>query len=144
MADSSVAGPVGIVAVVGRPNVGKSTLVGRLSGRRSPIVGRTPGLTRDRLDVQASWRGVTFTLQDTGGLIEEALGASGMEGLPGKVAGQAFGAIDGADVILFVVDATTGVTGDELALAKRLRRQPAPVVLVANKVDNMAGELEAA
>lgn len=144
MADSSMAGPVGIVAVVGRPNVGKSTLVGRLSGRRSPIVGRTPGLTRDRLDVQASWRGVTFTLQDTGGLVEEALGASGMEGLPGKVAGQAFGAIDGADVILFVIDATTGVTGDELALAKRLRRQPAPVVLVANKVDNMAGELEAA
>ncbi|MGH2717701.1 MAG: ribosome biogenesis GTPase Der [Actinomycetota bacterium] len=132
------------VAIVGRPNVGKSTLVGRLSGRRSPIVGRTPGLTRDRLDVEATWQGVTFTLQDTGGLIEEALGVEGLEGLAGKVADQAFGAMDGADVILFVVDATTGVTGDELALAKRLRRQRAPVVLVANKVDNMAGELEAA
>jgi GTP-binding protein len=136
--------PVGVVAVVGRPNVGKSTLVGRLSGRRGPIVGRTPGLTRDRLDVDATWCGVTFTLQDTGGLIEEALGPGGLEGLPGKVAGQVFGAIEGADIILFVVDATTGVTGDDLALARRLRRQAAPVVLVANKVDNLAGELEAA
>lgn len=135
---------VGVVAVVGRPNVGKSTLVGRLSGRRSPIVGRTPGLTRDRLDVDATWQGTTFTLQDTGGLIEEALGAGGLEGLAGKVADQAFGAIAGADVILFVVDATTGVTSDELALARRLRRQTAPVILVANKVDNMAGELDAA
>ena len=136
--------PVGVVAVVGRPNVGKSTLVGRLSGRRGPIVGRTPGLTRDRLDVQATWQGTTFTLQDTGGLIEEALGPEGLEGLPGKVAEQSFGAIGGADVILFVVDAVVGVTADELALARRLRRQDVPVVLVANKVDNLAGELSAA
>src|SRR5207245_2601232 len=85
----------GVVAVVGRPNVGKSTLVGRLAGRRGPIVGRTPGLTRDRLDVDATWQGRTFTLQDTGGLIEEALGPGGLEGLPGKVAEQAVGAIGG-------------------------------------------------
>lgn len=136
--------PVGVVAVVGRPNVGKSTLVGRLSGRRGPIVGRTPGLTRDRLDIQADWQGTTFTLQDTGGLIEEALGKDGLDGLPGKVADQAFGAIDGADVILFVVDAVVGVTADELALARRLRRQDVPVILVANKVDNLGNELEAA
>ena len=136
--------PAGVVAVVGRPNVGKSTLVGRLAGRRGPIVGRTPGLTRDRLDVVATWAGKAFTLQDTGGLISEALGGSGLDGLPGKVAGQAFGAIDGADVIAFVVDATVGVTADELALARRLRRQSAPVVLVANKVDNLAAELESA
>src|SRR2546421_819072 len=133
----------GVVAVVGRPNVGKSTLVGRLAGRRGPIVGRTPGLTRDRLDVDATWQGRTFTLQDTGGLIEEAFGPGGLEGLPGKVAEQAFGAIGEADVVLFVVDATTGVTADELALSRRLRRQEAPVVLVANKVDNLAAELEA-
>jgi GTP-binding protein len=132
-----------VVAVVGRPNVGKSTLVGRLAGRRGPIVGRTPGLTRDRLDVEATWQGRTFTLQDTGGLIEEAQGPGGLQGLPGKVAEQAVGAIGGADVVLFVVDATTGVTADELALAKRLRRQHAPVILVANKVDNLAAELEA-
>ncbi|HEY2667493.1 MAG TPA: ribosome biogenesis GTPase Der [Actinomycetota bacterium] len=145
-----VDGPVGMVAVVGRPNVGKSTLVGRLSGRRGPIVGPTPGLTRDRLDVEASWQGTSFVLQDTGGIVEEALGRGGVEGLQGlqalqgRIADQAVGAIGAADVVLFVVDAIVGVTSDELALAERLRRQKAPVVLVANKVDNLAGELEAA
>src|SRR2546421_13039559 len=83
----------GVVAVVGRPNVGKSTLVGRLAGRRGPIVGRTPGLTRDRLDVDATWQGRTLPLQDTGGLIEEALRPGGLRGLPGKGAGAAVGAI---------------------------------------------------
>ena len=138
------AAPSGVVAVVGRPNVGKSTLVGRLSGRRGPIIGPTPGLTRDRLDMEATWRGRTFTLQDTGGLIEEAFGTVRLDGLVGRVADQAFGAIGGADVILFVVDATVGITSDELALTERLRRQKAPVILVANKVDNLAHELEAA
>src|SRR6267143_3802973 len=140
----AVDGPVGVVAVIGRPNVGKSTLVGRLSGRRGPIVGPSPGLTRDRLDVEASWQGKSFVLQDTGGIVEEALGRGGMEGLQGRVADQAVGAIGAADVVLFVVDAIVGVTSDELALAERLRRQKAPVVLVANKVDNLAGELAAA
>jgi GTP-binding protein len=141
---TAVDGPVGLVAVVGRPNVGKSTLVGRLSGRRGPIVGPSPGLTRDRLDVEASWQGKSFVLQDTGGIVEEALGRGGMEGLQGRIADQAVGAIGAADVVLFVVDAIVGVTSDELALTERLRRQKAPVVLVANKVDNLAGELEAA
>src|SRR5437588_11616267 len=140
----AVDGPVGVVAVVGRPNVGKSTLVGRLSGRRGPIVGPIPGLTRDRLDVEASWQGTSFILQDTGGIVEEALGRDGMEGLQGRVADQAVGAIGTADLVLFVVDAIVGVTSDELALADRLRRQKVPVVLVANKVDNLAGELAAA
>src|SRR5579864_7141109 len=102
---TAVDGPVGAVAVVGRPNVGKSTLVGRLSGRRGPIVGPTPGLTRDRLDVEASWQGKSFVLQDTGGIVEEALGRGGMEGLQGRIADQAVGAIGAADVVLFVVDA---------------------------------------
>ena len=143
MADESPQ-PAGLVAVVGRPNVGKSTLVGRLAGRKGPIVGRTPGLTRDRLDVDATWQGTTFTLQDTAGLVEEAFESGGLEGLPAKVAEQAVGAIDGADVVLFVVDATVGVTADEIALARRLRRQSAPVVLVANKVDDEGAELAAA
>ena len=106
----AVDGPVGTVAVVGRPNVGKSTLVARLSGRRGPIVGPIPGLTRDRLDVEASWQGKSFVLQDTGGIVEEALGPDGMEGLQGRVADQAVGAIGAADVVLFVVDAIVGVT----------------------------------
>jgi len=135
-----------VVAVVGRPNVGKSTLVGRLSGRRGPIVGPTPGLTRDRLDVEADWRGRTFVLQDTGGLVEEAFvgGGGALEGLPRRIADMALGALAGADVVLFVVDATMGITADELALADRLRRLSSPVVLVANKVDNLGTELEAA
>src|ERR1700724_694323 len=140
----AVDGPVGVVAVIGRPNVGKSTSVGRLSGRRGPIVAPIPGLTRDRLDVEASWQGKSFVLQDTGGIVEEALGPDGVEGLQGRGAAQAVGAIGAADVVLFVVDAIVGVTSDELALAERLRRQKAPVVLVANKGDNLAGELGAA
>src|SRR5256884_6758364 len=122
---TAVDGPVGVVAVVGRPNVGKSTLVGRLSGRRGPIVGPVSGLTRDRLDVEASWQGTSFVLQDTGGIVEEALGRDGMEGLQGRVADQAVGAIGAADVVLFVVDAIVGVTSDEVALAERLPRQKA-------------------
>ncbi len=144
VSEVAVQAPVGVVAVVGRPNVGKSTIVGRLSGRRGPIVGPMAGLTRDRLDVEATWRDKTFILQDTGGLIEEALGPTGLDGLTGRVADQAVAAIGAADLVLFVVDATVGITSDELALAERLRRQKAPVVLVANKVDNLGAELVAA
>src|SRR5438128_3655507 len=107
---AAVDGPVGVVGVVGRPNVGKSTLVGRLSGRRGPIVGPIPGLTRDRLDVEASWQGKSFVLQDTGGIVEEALGRDGMEGLQGRVADQAVGADGAADGVRVAGDAVFGAT----------------------------------
>src|SRR5256884_9032816 len=103
---TAVDGPVGVVAVVGRPNVGKSTLVGRLSGRRGPIVGPVSGLTRDRLDVEASWQGTSFVLQDTGGIVEEALGRDGMEGLQGRIAAPAAGAVGAAAAAPFALHAT--------------------------------------
>ncbi|MDQ4149083.1 MAG: ribosome biogenesis GTPase Der [Actinomycetota bacterium] len=132
-----------VVAVVGRPNVGKSTLVNRLAGARDSIVGPTPGLTRDRLDAEVSWRGRTFTVSDTGGLVESALFASGGDDVVRKVAASALSAVESADVVMFVVDGQAGVTGEDLALAKRLRRIPVPVIVVANKVDDWATETEA-
>lgn len=130
-----------VVAVIGRPNVGKSTLVNRLAEIRSSIVGPMSGLTRDRLDVDASWRGRGFTLSDTGGLIEAALGADSTATITGKVASKALAAAERADLVLFVLDARDGVTADELALVERLRRVKPAVIVVANKVD--AAEQEA-
>lgn len=138
-ASPNAAARTGRVAVVGRPNVGKSTLVNRLAARRGAIVGAAPGLTRDRLDVEVAWRGQTFTVHDTGGVVEEALG-TGDESLTGKVARRAMAAVQGSDVVLFVVDAAAGITADELALAKHLRRLDVPVVVVANKVDDALAE----
>jgi GTPase len=132
------------VAVVGRPNVGKSTLVNRLAQRMDSIVGPMSGLTRDRLSVEAEWRGRSFMLNDTGGLIEEALGADANKTITGKVASAALGAMDTADVILFVVDGQAGVTADELALVKRLRRVKAPLIVVANKIENRGQEQQIA
>ena len=130
------------VAVVGRPNVGKSTLVNRLAGRRDSITGPAPGLTRDRLSVQAEWQGRYFVLNDTGGLIEEALGEDASGTITGKVAASALNAIDSADLVLFLVDGQAGVTSDDLALVGRLRKVKAPVIVVANKVDSQRDELE--
>ncbi len=124
------------VAVVGRPNVGKSTLVNRLAQRSDSIVGPMAGLTRDRLSVEAEWRGRRFTLNDTGGLMEEALGADATRTITGKVASAALDAVETADLVLFVVDGQAGATADELALVKRLRRVKAPLIVVANKVEN--------
>ena len=118
------------VAVVGRQNVGKTTLVNRLFGRQQAISHPAPGVTRDRVEVSASWGGRTFGLVDTGGYLH---GASGVEAL---VAEQADRAAAEADLILLVVDAQAGVTEDDAALARRLRRAEVPVVLVANKVDS--------
>ena len=132
------------VAVVGRPNVGKSTLVNRLAGRMDSITGPTPGLTRDRLSVEAEWRGRRFLLNDTGGLIEEALGADSEATITGKVASAALAAVESADLVLFVVDGKAGVTSDELALVKRLRKAKAPLLLVANKVENRNEEIQTA
>jgi GTP-binding protein len=117
------------VAIVGRPNVGKSTLVNRIVGRRAAIVEEKPGVTRDRKEVEAEWNGRTFTVIDTGGWL--AKGSS----LDAKVSRQSEKAWQEADLVLFVVDATVGVTAEELQIASRLRGVDTPVLLVANKVD---------
>jgi GTPase len=129
--------PVPVVAVVGRPNVGKSTLVNRILGGRQAVVADTPGVTRDRVTYDATWRGRTFTLVDTGGW-EPAEERSGS--LAARVAAQARVAVDAADAVLFVVDAVVGVTDADAAVAAVLRRSRKPVVLAANKVDDAPGE----
>ena len=127
-----------VVAVVGRQNVGKSTLVNRLLGRREAIADERPGVTRDRVEVEAGWGGRRFVLVDTGGHLH---GARGIEAL---VARQAERAADEADVVVLVVDATTGPVEEDASLARRLRRSPLPVLLVANKVDSERDEADAA
>jgi GTPase len=117
------------VAVLGRQNVGKSTLVNRLFGRRETISHELPGVTRDRIEVEATWRGRRFSLVDTGGYARRA------RGIEALVTKQAEVAAAEADLVLFVVDARAGVTEDDAALARRLRRSQRPVLLVANKVD---------
>jgi GTP-binding protein len=129
-------GPV--VAVVGRPNVGKSTLVNRVLGRREAVVEDVPGVTRDRVTYPAEWAGREFTLVDTGGWDSRAAG------LAARVAAQAETAVAMADAVLFVVDATTGPTATDEALVRVLRRSGRPVVLAANKVDDARGEADAA
>jgi len=118
-----------VVAIVGRPNVGKSTLVNRILGRREAIVEERPGVTRDRKEVVADWNGRSFTLVDTGGWM-----ARGTE-LDDKVSRQSEQAIRDADVVLFVVDPTVGLGDDDDRVAALLRGVAAPVLLVANKVD---------
>ena len=131
-------GPLPVVAVVGRPNVGKSTLVNRILGRREAVVEDVPGVTRDRVAYAAEWVGRRFTLVDTGGW---ALDATGIHL---RVAEQAEIAIDLADVVLFVVDATVGATDDDEAVVKLLRKAHKPVILIANKVDDQRTEADAA
>jgi len=123
-----------IVAIVGRPNVGKSTLMNRILGRREAIVEEQPGVTRDRKEVEASWQGREFTLVDTGGWI----GAG--DSLDEKVSRQSERAMSEADVVLFVVDSTVGVTEDDARVAALLRGTDAPVIVVANKVDDRVHE----
>ncbi|MDQ4142964.1 MAG: ribosome biogenesis GTPase Der [Actinomycetota bacterium] len=119
-----------VVAVVGRPNVGKSSLVNRVLGRREAIVEATPGVTRDRHGFTGEWGGRTFEIVDTGGL------EPGARGLEQRVAEQAQVAMEAADVIVFVVDAATGPLQDDLVVAEQLRRSNKPIVVVANKVDD--------
>lgn len=123
-----------VVVVAGRPNVGKSTLVNRIVGKRVAIVEEHPGVTRDRKELEAEWRGRTFTVVDTGGLTERG---SSLEVL---ITGQALRAVGDADVILFVLDAATGLTAEDEAVASLLRKNAAKVVLVANKVDSNVAE----
>jgi GTPase len=139
--DGQPDGPAPVVAVVGRPNVGKSTLVNRILGSRQAVVEDTPGVTRDRVAYDATWRGRAFTLVDTGGW-EPA--AEGSPALAARVAAQARVAVDAADAVLFVVDAVVGVTDADAAVAAVLRRSRKPVVLAANKVDDAPGEPAAA
>ena len=127
-----------IVAVVGRPNVGKSSLVNRVIGRRAAIVEATPGVTRDRQSFTAEWSGRRFELVDTGGL------EPGQQGLDARVAEQAQVAMVMADVIVVVVDAQAGTTQDDLEVAEALRRFDKPVLVVANKVDDPRDEPMAA
>lgn len=123
-----------VVAVVGRPNVGKSSLVNRILGRREAIVEEMPGVTRDRHGFNAEWAGRAFEIVDTGGLEP---GAKGLERL---VAEQAEAAIAGADVVLLVVDAVAGPNQDDLEVAERLRRSGKPALVAANKVDDTRDE----
>jgi GTPase len=117
------------VAIVGRQNVGKSTLLNRLLGARDAIATEDPGVTRDRLERPVTWRGRTFLAIDTGGYVHRA---AGVEALVGR---QAERAMEEADVIMLVVDATVGIQEEDADLARRLRRSTVPVVVVANKVD---------
>ncbi|MGH3335851.1 MAG: ribosome biogenesis GTPase Der [Nocardioides sp.] len=130
-------GPVPVLAVVGRPNVGKSTLVNRFLGRREAVVEDVPGVTRDRVSYDANWNGRAFTVVDTGGWDPDA------RGLAERIAGQAEIAASLADAVLFVVDATVGITDADEAVVKILRRSGKPVVLAANKVDDLRTETEA-
>jgi GTP-binding protein len=127
-----------VVAVVGRPNVGKSTLVNRIVGRRDAIVQEKPGVTRDRKEFVGEWAGRRFRLIDTGGWIKP--GESGLTdedpALAAKVSKQAERAIDEADVIVLVVDVTVGVTEEDARVARVLRGSKVPVLVVANKVDD--------
>jgi GTP-binding protein len=126
-----------VVAIVGRPNVGKSSLFNRLVGQRRALVEDLPGTTRDRLYGDVEWRGQRLRLVDTGGLE-----APGEGPFAAPVRRQIEQAIAEADVILFVVDAREGVTAADLDIAELLRRTDKPVLLVANKVDNLRRELE--
>jgi GTP-binding protein len=123
-----------VVAIVGRPNVGKSTLLNRVVGRRAAIVEERPGVTRDRKDVEADWLGRRFRLVDTGGWVV------GGDDLDAKVSAQSERAIADADVVLFIVDVVTGSTEDDARVAELLRRSGKPVLLVANKVDDAGRE----
>src|SRR3954468_1488222 len=136
--DGPAPGPLPVLAVVGRPNVGKSTLVNRILGRREAVVQDVPGVTRDRVTYETEWAGRPFVVVDTGGWETD------VRGLDQRVAEQAEVAIDLADAVMFVVDATVGATATDEAVVRLLRRSGKPVVLAAHKVDDPRGEADAA
>ena len=126
------------LAIIGRPNVGKSTLVNRILGRREAVVEDVPGVTRDRVNYEAEWNGRHFLVMDTGGWDTRA------RGLGGQIAAQAKRALTEADAVLFVLDATVGATDADEEVAKVLQRADVPVLVVANKSDDADTELAAA
>ena len=127
-----------VLAIVGRPNVGKSALVNRILGRREAVVEDKPGVTRDRVSYKAEWNERKFTLVDTGGWEPDA------RGIDKSVAIQAEIAVELADAVLFVVDAMVGATSTDERVVKMLRASGKPVILVANKIDDVRQEPEAA
>ena len=127
-----------VVAIVGFPNVGKSTLFNRLAGRRDAVVDAEPGVTRDRRQAGAEWNGRAFQLLDTGGIDEADPSDVGRQ-----VAAQALRGIEEADLVLFVVDVATAPTAGDLEIADRLRRSGRPLMLVANKSDGAPQEAAA-
>ncbi len=127
-----------VIAVVGRPNVGKSTLVNRMLGRREAVVKDVPGVTRDRVSYDANWSGRQFVLVDTGGWAPDA------KGMAARVTEQAELAVAAADAVVFVVDATVGPQDIDEAVVRVLRRSGKPVILAANKVDDQRTEADAA
>lgn len=131
-------GPLPVLAIVGRPNVGKSALVNRILGRREAVVEDKPGVTRDRVSYKAEWAGRKFTLVDTGGWEPNA------KGIDKSVAEQAEIAIELADAVLFVVDATVGATSTDERVVKLLRSSGKPVILVGNKIDDAHQDPEVA
>ncbi len=126
-----------LVVIAGRPNVGKSTLVNRIVGRRAAVVEERPGVTRDRKELEAEWCGHPFTVVDTGGWLSSG------DPLDLQVSAQAERAIAEADVVLLVVDVTVGLTDEDLAVARFLRRSGRPIRVVVNKVDSSQRETDA-
>lgn len=131
--------PKPIVAVVGRPNVGKSTLFNRLTGKRIAIVQDQPGITRDRLYAEGDWNGRDYTLIDTGGIVMDE-----EDPLVAQIRVQAEIAMEEADVILFLCDGESGITSADRDLADQLRKAETPLFLVVNKADNAKRDQEAA
>ncbi|MEI6591396.1 MAG: GTPase, partial [Actinomycetes bacterium] len=127
-----------VLAIIGRPNVGKSALVNRILGRREAVVEDKPGVTRDRIAYKAEWNDRKFTLVDTGGWEPDA------KGIDLSVAAQAEIAVEMADAVLFVVDAMVGATTTDEFVVKMLRKSDRPVFLAANKIDDARQEPEAA
>ena len=127
-----------VIAIVGRPNVGKSALVNRILGRREAVVEDTPGVTRDRVTYKGEWNERKFSLVDTGGWEPDA------RGIDASVAAQAEVAIDLCDLVMFIVDSNVGPTSTDEAVVRMLRKTGKPVFLVANKVDDIRQEPEAA
>ncbi|MGB3304085.1 MAG: ribosome biogenesis GTPase Der [Gordonia sp. (in: high G+C Gram-positive bacteria)] len=136
--DTAAGAALPVLAIVGRPNVGKSTLVNRILGRREAVVEDVPGVTRDRVSYKAEWTGRQFMVTDTGGWEPDA------KGMGLAIATQAEHAMRTADAIALIVDATVGATATDEAVARMLRRSKTPVLLVANKVDSERMESEAA
>lgn len=129
--------PLPLVAVIGRPNVGKSTLINRLIGRREAIIEDKPGVTRDRIKYQAEWNGKSFTVMDTGGweLAPEP------QSMNASISAGAESAIREADLILFIIDISIGALDEEVALVNVIRKSGKPVILIGNKADSPEAEL---